>query len=141
MIEIAPRVEELSGLRIPRRHGHMIHPRIKWVTGECHGKYYGFYRPDRPKTIYLNAHYTGNFICPKEMTQAVIAHEYTHYLQDLHWGRKRWNDIQELERFAYEVENHFVPEGYKIDIDRELTTYGKKGEILDYGGGFQLSVG
>lgn len=119
MLEIAPRVEEISGLRAPRRYGHAVHPRIKWVTDSWHSQYYGFYRPDK-KIIYLNAHWVTKFIESRPMTLAVIAHEYTHYLQDLRWSRKDWNDIPKLERFAYEVENHFIPGEYEINIDEQI---------------------
>ena len=123
MIELAPRVEELSGLRIPRKHGHMVHPRIKWATEPWHDGYYGFYRPEKPKSIYINAHYAANFL-HSDLIRAVIAHEYTHYLQDINWSRKKWNDTYNLEKLAYEVENHFVPsEEFKLNIDECIERY------------------
>lgn len=132
MLEIAPRVEELSGLKAPRRHGHPVHPTIKWILDPWHAKYYAFYRPSK-RTIFINTHWVNRFIESRQMTLAVIAHEYTHYLQHIRWSLTDWNDVKKLERHAFEVENHFVPDGYQIDIDLELTCYDDKGNIIELG--------
>jgi Zn-dependent peptidase ImmA (M78 family) len=121
MIDLAPRVEELSGLRIPRRYGHMVHPKIKWMSDPWHDYHYGFYRPPK-KMIYINAHFAANAAHP-DLIRAVIAHEYVHYLQDLHWSHKDWNDEYKLEAFAYDIENYFVPPEFKIDKEVVLGKY------------------
>jgi hypothetical protein len=123
MIKTAPRVEELTGLRAPRRHGHVVHPTIKWMGDPWHNHMYGLYRPP-DKKILINMHFAANVADP-ELIRAVIAHEYVHYLQDLHWGHKRWNDTYELEKYACEIEEHFVPEGFAIDWETSVEKYRK----------------
>ena len=131
MLEVAPRVEELTGLKAPRKHGKPVHPRIKWLDGEdWHYKYYAFYRPCK-KAIYINPIYARNFVLGGVMIKAVIAHEYTHYLQDLRWKIKDWLDAHKLERFAFEIENYFLPPEYQIDIDQEVSCYDEKGGITE----------
>lgn len=133
MLEVAPKVEELSGLKAPRKKGRPVHPKIKWLDGEpWHHKYYGFYRLDQ-KTIFINAKWASKFSLGSVMVKAVIAHEYTHYLQDIRWSVKQWQNIPEVERLAMEVENHFLPEEYQLDIEAELTCYDKWGGIKELG--------
>ena len=96
----------------------MIHPRIKWMGDPWHEHHYGFYRPSK-KLILINCNFAASVAHP-DLIKSVIAHEYVHYLQDLYWSIKDWNNTHKMERFAMEIESFFIPEGWCIDIDKTL---------------------
>jgi hypothetical protein len=125
MLEVAPRVEELTGLRAPRSKGrHPIHPRIHWIGDIWHSEKYGFYSPVK-RMIGINMHFAADVAHPDLIT-AVIAHEYVHYLQDIYWTKKAWEDIYNLEKYACEIESHFVPEPFQIDWEKSVEKYKTK---------------
>lgn len=112
MRRVAPQVERLSGLAIPRRWGFMKHPKIRWGWSMFWRDLHGMFFPDE-NLIVVSAI---NGFDPI-LLDSIVAHEYTHYLQYIHWTDEEWDNTVELERLAYKVSDFWVPPELRENFD------------------------